>query len=270
VRFQVSEGKELTEIGEMLCDHCLAPDTTSGAGIGCDNMTVLIVALTHGRTKEEWYEWVKRRVRNEYGYKTPGAPPQLYAESRLLSFRARREAQEARERMKAPVNNEPTNGNSDDFLRRHGLTVATVSVNGISYEPGGNIVSDSGQVMFASEEIEEEEEVEIGSSSLFAKTLREQLAKFEKEEGSSDDVDGDGDANMRDVEEEVSGAFEHLRFLVFFSEFTFIWSEQVTEKLSSPTTLQNGDLKETPEQVEVDLRGASSPSQGEVPEPAKA
>lgn len=250
VRFQVSEGKELTEIGEMLCDHCLAPDTTSGAGIGCDNMTVLIVALTHGRTKEEWYEWVKRRVRNEYGYKTPGAPPQLYAESRLLSFRARREAQEAQERMKAPVNNEPTNGNSDDFLRRHGLTVATISVNGISYEPGGNIVSDSGQVMFASEEIEEEEEVEIGSSSLFAKTLREQLAKFEKEEGSSDDVDGDGDANMRDVEEEVS--------------------EQVTEKLSSPTTLQNGDLKETPEQVEVDLRGASSPSQGEVPEPAKA
>ena len=24
VRYQVSEGKELTEIGEMICDHCLA------------------------------------------------------------------------------------------------------------------------------------------------------------------------------------------------------------------------------------------------------
>lgn len=34
VRYQVSEGKSLAAIGEMMCEHCLAPDTTSGAGIG--------------------------------------------------------------------------------------------------------------------------------------------------------------------------------------------------------------------------------------------
>jgi len=62
VRYQVSEGKELTEIGEMMFDHCLAPDTDHGSD-GCDNMTVVIVAITHGRSKEEWYTWIADRVR---------------------------------------------------------------------------------------------------------------------------------------------------------------------------------------------------------------
>ena len=96
VRFQVSEGKTLQEIGEMMCDHCLAPDTSSGAGIGCDNMPVLIVALLHGKTKEEWYAWITERVKTEYGYKTPTTLPQLYAQSRISAFKARREAMESR------------------------------------------------------------------------------------------------------------------------------------------------------------------------------
>ena len=89
VRYQVSEGKELTEIGEMISDHCLAPDTNSWVGMGCDNMTLLIVALTHGRSKEEWYAWIADRVKNNYGYETPSTlpSPQLYAQSRLMAFR---------------------------------------------------------------------------------------------------------------------------------------------------------------------------------------
>lgn len=31
-------------------------------GLGCDNMTVVIVALLQGKTKEEWYEEVGRRT----------------------------------------------------------------------------------------------------------------------------------------------------------------------------------------------------------------
>lgn len=263
VRYQVSEGKELTEVGEIICDHCLAPDTNSGAGIGCDNMTVLIVAITHGRTKEEWYEWIKDRVKNQYGYKTPDRLPQLYAESRLLSFRARREAQEARERerekMANAANNKAQNTfNHDDFLRRNGITIFTIG-HGISHQPGGDIVSDSGQVMFGSDGPDEDEgdEEETGGSSFFARTLglgepdpatilREQLVEFEREEEIIfNNVDGDGDTNMDDVHQKLS--------------------EQSTEKLSSPTQLPNGDTKGTPEPIEV-----SSPSQGEVPEPLKA
>jgi len=104
VRCQVSEGKELTEICEMMFEHCLGPDTDSGE-IGCDNMTLLVVGITHGRTKKGWYKWIKERVKSEYGYKTSGTPPQLYSPSRLLSFRQRKEAHEAREKMKATINN---------------------------------------------------------------------------------------------------------------------------------------------------------------------
>lgn len=48
---------------------CLAPDSELG-GIGCDNMTVVIVALLNGRTLEEWQEWVKKRV-DEKGQSGP-------------------------------------------------------------------------------------------------------------------------------------------------------------------------------------------------------
>jgi hypothetical protein len=105
VRLKVSEGKDLTEISEMICDHCLAPDTSSGAGIGCDNMTVLIVAILGGRTKEEWYSWITDRVKQNYGYQTPTTVPQIYAHSQLMAFKAGREAQEERERMRAKRDN---------------------------------------------------------------------------------------------------------------------------------------------------------------------
>ncbi|KAH9854668.1 PP2C-domain-containing protein [Lenzites betulinus] len=98
VRLLISRGRKLTEICEDICELCLAPDTTTGAGIGCDNMTVMIVALLHGRTEEEWYTWVTDRVKNKYGYQTPEILPQLYATSRLMSFKVKREAYEQRRR----------------------------------------------------------------------------------------------------------------------------------------------------------------------------
>ena len=106
VRYQVSKGKELTEIGGMICDHCLAPDLAIDDcgdeiySIGCDNMTVVIVAITHGRSKEGWYTWIKDRVEKNYGYETPSAPPKLYSESRLEAFRANEERRHVEE-MKA-------------------------------------------------------------------------------------------------------------------------------------------------------------------------
>ena len=101
IRYQVSKGKELTEIGEMICDHCLAPDTDKGNNIGCDNMSVFIVAITHGRSKKEWYTWIKKRVKNNYGYETPSALPELYSQSRLTAFRARKEVHDKLEEKRA-------------------------------------------------------------------------------------------------------------------------------------------------------------------------
>jgi protein phosphatase PTC2/3 len=97
VRLKISQGKELAELSEMICDHCLAPDTSHGPGMGTDNMTFLVVAILGGRTKEEWQSWITDRVKGNYGYATPTASPQLYAENRLRSFKARQEARAERE-----------------------------------------------------------------------------------------------------------------------------------------------------------------------------
>ncbi|CAK5284201.1 unnamed protein product [Mycena citricolor] len=158
IRYQVSEGHSLVEIGQNMCEHCLAPDTNSGAGIGCDNMTVLIVAILNGRTMEEWSAWITDRVKNEYGYKTPSVLPQLYAQSRLLSFRARREAHEARERARqdqASSGDDYSGFGSSGFGQ---LTRVLGSSGGISFHPGSAIISDSGALMFGSADEDSEDE----------------------------------------------------------------------------------------------------------------
>ncbi|KAJ7983212.1 phosphatase 2C-like domain-containing protein [Mycena polygramma] len=91
IRYLISEGRDLAEIGEMMCEHCLAPEEHGAGAPGCDNLTIMIVALFHGRTKKEWNAWVTDRVKNEYGYKTPSTLPQLYEQSDLLSFRVKRD-----------------------------------------------------------------------------------------------------------------------------------------------------------------------------------
>lgn len=85
----------------MICDLCMAPDTSVEHGIGCDNMTIIIVAILNGLTKEEWYNMVTDRVSDFYGYETPAGLPRIYSEKRLMGYKARREAMEKRERIKA-------------------------------------------------------------------------------------------------------------------------------------------------------------------------
>lgn len=53
-------------------DNCLASNSETG-GVGCDNMTMMIVGLLQGKTKEQWYDEVARRVANGDG---PCAPPE--------------------------------------------------------------------------------------------------------------------------------------------------------------------------------------------------
>ncbi|KAI8093151.1 phosphatase 2C-like domain-containing protein [Halteromyces radiatus] len=55
VRAGLSKKQTLAEICETMMDHCLADETDVG-GYGCDNMTVIIVALLHGKSKQEWYD----------------------------------------------------------------------------------------------------------------------------------------------------------------------------------------------------------------------
>ena len=69
VRRCLCNKKQLHEICELMMDKCMAPDSDWG-GVGCDNMTVMIVALLNGKTKEQWYNWMIERVEKKVGYPT--------------------------------------------------------------------------------------------------------------------------------------------------------------------------------------------------------
>ncbi|KAJ8472591.1 hypothetical protein ONZ45_g16601 [Pleurotus djamor] len=188
IRYQVSEGVSLEEIGEKMCDHCLAPDTSSGTGVGCDNMTVLIVALLQGRTKEE---------------------------CRLLSFDARREAQAQRERERQRNKDE---GFDDDgtgsFLVNplSGFARVLGSNGGISFHPDSSIMTDNGPLMFVDNDDDEDDDDDPGRS-FFSETLgigrsespdptRALKAKIDELELSMREVMDD--ASMEEEEEDES------------------------------------------------------------------
>ncbi|KAK5992353.1 Protein phosphatase 2C-like protein [Cladobotryum mycophilum] len=77
VRRGIAAKQELDKICENMMDNCLASNSETG-GVGCDNMTMVIVGFLNGKTKEEWYEEIAKRVANGDG---PCAPPE-YAEFR--------------------------------------------------------------------------------------------------------------------------------------------------------------------------------------------
>jgi serine/threonine protein phosphatase PrpC len=57
IRKEIANYIPLKEICEHIMDHCLSDvgDTTK---VGCDNMTILIVALLQGREEKKWYEYI--------------------------------------------------------------------------------------------------------------------------------------------------------------------------------------------------------------------
>ncbi|MCJ1299267.1 Protein phosphatase 2C 2 [Hypocenomyce scalaris] len=77
VRRGIAAKQELHKICENMMDNCLASNSETG-GVGCDNMTMIVIGLLKGKSKEEWYREIGDRVANGDG---PCAPPE-YAEFR--------------------------------------------------------------------------------------------------------------------------------------------------------------------------------------------
>jgi len=72
VRRGVAAKQALHHICENMMDNCLASNSETG-GVGCDNMTMIVVGLLGGKTKEEWYDMIAKRVAEGDG---PCAPPE--------------------------------------------------------------------------------------------------------------------------------------------------------------------------------------------------
>ncbi|KAJ5160542.1 Protein phosphatase 2C, partial [Penicillium canariense] len=75
VRRGIAAKQDLSRICENMMDNCLASNSETG-GVGCDNMTMTIIGLLNGKTKEEWYNQIAERVANGDG---PCAPPDVRA-----------------------------------------------------------------------------------------------------------------------------------------------------------------------------------------------
>ncbi|KAI9204755.1 phosphatase 2C-like domain-containing protein [Polychytrium aggregatum] len=61
VRERLLNHGDLAKAAEELMDRCLAKDSDMG-GVGCDNMTVIIVGTLLGRTQEQWIEAIKSKA----------------------------------------------------------------------------------------------------------------------------------------------------------------------------------------------------------------
>ncbi|ORY32193.1 phosphatase 2C-like domain-containing protein [Naematelia encephala] len=79
-RRAIANGDSLGKICEDMMVKCLATNSETG-GIGCDNMTVIVVALLNGRTPEEWQAWVKERVDKKIGHDTPDRIPDIFGQA---------------------------------------------------------------------------------------------------------------------------------------------------------------------------------------------
>ncbi|KAF9366664.1 Protein phosphatase 2C 2 [Mortierella sp. NVP85] len=61
IRREIADGTPLDKTCEKIMDSCLATEVKSSF-IGCDNMTMIIVAFLNGRTIQEWQEHICQRV----------------------------------------------------------------------------------------------------------------------------------------------------------------------------------------------------------------
>jgi protein phosphatase 2C family protein 2/3 len=61
IRVKIAQTGDLLHTAELLMDYCLA-DNVEFVGIGCDNMTIVIVALLHGKTMDQWVADIRADV----------------------------------------------------------------------------------------------------------------------------------------------------------------------------------------------------------------
>ena len=202
-------------------------------------MTILVVALLNGKTTEEWRAWVTERVKNRVGHATPEALPQLYSQNRLMAFKAKRAAEEARE--KDRQTRLGSNGGGVGFgSPGFGLTRILGSTGGISFHPGGNVLSDSGTLMFDDDDTESDDSDDIGgpeSGSFFSHTFG-----FRRNYGPAPT-----DSANKSLKEQLEGLEQH---------------QDGKNGGSSTSPHSNGRVEASDDDIEVDIDQGSP-----VPEP---
>jgi len=159
VRRGIAAKQDLHKICENMMDNCLASNSETG-GVGCDNMTMVVVGLLRGKSKEEWYEMIGKRVADGDG---PCAPPE-YAE------------------LRGPGNRRGFEDSADEFDEDHNNGIRTTLRTGgriIMLGDGTEVLTDSDEVdMFDGDDKDDDDERDD-----------EALEKAASKERKAEDVD---------------------------------------------------------------------------------
>ncbi|ODV75815.1 PP2C family serine/threonine-protein phosphatase [Cyberlindnera jadinii NRRL Y-1542] len=149
VRKGINDHLSLEEICEAMIDICLAPNSY-GSGIGCDNMSVIIVALLQGKTLDEWYQSV---IDNK------GPISQPFEEVAKEIYSEDQEQQAADQEAQAASEDTEGDGSKTSFSIQQLLEQSILTnQNGVFYLDSGNLMNSLGVPQSTLEEDENEGE----------------------------------------------------------------------------------------------------------------
>ncbi|KAF8453859.1 hypothetical protein BGX38DRAFT_1062162, partial [Terfezia claveryi] len=60
VRRGIAVHQPLDKIWKNMMNKCISNGSDTG-GVGCNNMTMIVVGLLQGKTQEEWYNMISKR-----------------------------------------------------------------------------------------------------------------------------------------------------------------------------------------------------------------
>lgn len=191
VRRGVKLNKPLTEICENMMDTCLAP-TSGGTGIGCDNMSVCIVALLKGQTLEQWYKKIGDRVSDDLLAELP-TPDELSMDLYKVTLESKRmqNAKNEDETASGKQGSGFGSGDGDESKSGNSSVSASAAPSLIQQLLAANITTDNDVIYLDSS----------------ASSILQSLGVMEEDEedsknGDNDDTDADGDKKMHEISEE--------------------------------------------------------------------
>ena len=156
-------------------------------------MTIMIIALLHGRTKEEWYQWVTDRVQQGVGRKVPPELPTLYSMTRIMNFKARKAAQEERSKRFRDSFPQDSPQSMSPFAR----ILGSGGIGNIAFVPSGSNFGEGG-LMFDDINSEEEDDP---IAQVASNMLQHQLEQLGRQADEAREQERNG-AHIVDVEED--------------------------------------------------------------------
>ena len=166
-------------------------------------MTIMVIALLHGRTKEEWYQWVTDRVQQGVGRKVPPELPTLYSMTRIMNFKARKAAQEERSKRFRDSFPQDSPQSMSPFAR----ILGSGGIGNIAFVPSGSNFGEGG-LMFDDIDSEEEDDP---ITQVANNMLQQQLEQLGRQAAEAREQENSG-AHITEADEDAEGEEEREGF----------------------------------------------------------